>query len=642
MSTFNYLLKACLFVLSHYSALGLIAALSYVFGRRLTRSFAYNSFWEQLSFSIALGLGCIAYAVLLLGLLGMLFAWIVVAALVIGVLLCYPIWSDWPRSLPNRWARLWRFVRGNRRALWLLIPAMALLSVPFLILPLYPPVAYDGIMYHLPYAKAYVENHGLVFTQYLRFPVSPQTNEMLFTLALLLYDDILAQLIESLMLLTLTLATISFGLRFFSPLSAVWAGAILLSNPVMIWLGASTYVDVGMTLYMMMAVYAFRCWLVGKERRWLILASVCCGLGIGVKLLALFIPLLFGIILLFHSVKQRKLSPLFIFGVVSLVIASPWFVRSLYHTGNPVFPFFDESFQWLFGGWRRFPIKLSLFGSVSEQWDHVTIRRFLLLPWKLTFDNPISWARSAIVPVYFFSLPLMIWVAFKNNQVRWLLGVVLAFWVFWFCTLPDPRFIMPILPLLSIVTAVAFEGALSSVLPVLQKLFSGRALAVAGFVLLIPPGWNYAVRANPGSLPVTQEQRDAFLTRELPTYPAFQYLNRSRGTHYTVYTLYNARMTYYADGRLIAAIFVPGRYRNVFEGDSKVGRLRDGQSLYQMMRGLGVDYFMVETNQFPVSLPQDNVFKGRFKLVYEQPHLQVFELVEEPSRSNGRTEPTGS
>ena len=67
-------------------------------------------------------------------------------------------------------------------------------------IPLYPPTAFDATVYHLPLAKLYAREHQLVYGEYFRVPVFPQNMEMLFTLALLLYDDIFAQLIETLML----------------------------------------------------------------------------------------------------------------------------------------------------------------------------------------------------------------------------------------------------------------------------------------------------------------------------------------------------------------------------------------------------------------------------------------------------------
>jgi len=53
-------MQELIFALSHYFAVGVLALLAYVFGRRLTLAVRYDSLLEQLGFSIALGLGLIA------------------------------------------------------------------------------------------------------------------------------------------------------------------------------------------------------------------------------------------------------------------------------------------------------------------------------------------------------------------------------------------------------------------------------------------------------------------------------------------------------------------------------------------------------------------------------------------------------
>jgi hypothetical protein len=84
-------------------------------------------------------------------------------------------------------------------------------------------------MYHLAYAKIYTQTHRLTLTPYLRYPVSPQTNEMLFTLAFLLYDDVSAQLIQFLMMGVLGIGLFCFGAQaFFSTGGSLGGGHLSL------------------------------------------------------------------------------------------------------------------------------------------------------------------------------------------------------------------------------------------------------------------------------------------------------------------------------------------------------------------------------------------------------------------------------
>src|SRR5262245_22439819 len=130
------------FVLLHYLAIGALALVAYILGRRLTLRFAYDSFFEQASFSLTLGLGVIAYLVFLLGLIGILRASYLVILLLLGCLICLPAWIDLTRRPFDLIARI-RTAARNRH--WVIIAlgiAALVLLLPILLLPLYPPTSF--------------------------------------------------------------------------------------------------------------------------------------------------------------------------------------------------------------------------------------------------------------------------------------------------------------------------------------------------------------------------------------------------------------------------------------------------------------------------------------------------------------------
>ncbi|MGE0128521.1 MAG: phospholipid carrier-dependent glycosyltransferase [Blastocatellales bacterium] len=637
MANLSYLFKASLFVLAHYSAIGALGLLSYLIGQRLTRRFTYHSWLEQVSFSVSLGLGVIAYLVFFLGLLGWLYSWVLLIALGVCALLCRPERSDWLRLGANCRGLLKRLRQSNYLLLAIAIVAAMIILAPFVVLPLYPPLAYDGVMYHLPYAKIYVAEHGIVSTPYLRFPVAPQTSEMLFTLALSVYDDILAHLTQLLQLVTLALAVAALGRRYFSPLSGCWASVILLANPLMIWLGTCAYVDVGLTLFINMAVYAFWNWLDEKALRWLILAGVFSGVAVGTKLSALFIPALIGAVLLYLSLKERKLTPLLVFNLIWLLVAAPWLARSFYYTRNPVFPFFQNWFSYWFGAEAPniIPSKTSL-SSLSEHWTVERLRQLRRAIRRLIITNTLP----PIFYGYIIALPLIFLGSVWDKRLRRLLGFIVVYFLYWGCTVPDVRYVLPLLPVLSVATAAALDISLRYFFSRWASGWRARVekpvWAAAMCVIFITPSWLYAARSYPGRFPVTSEQRDTFLTNNMPSYPAYKFLNGQRGKSYTVYALMDSSMTYYADGHFIVALFGPSGFRRVFDSDSIGNKLVDGQTLYRRLKELDVNYFVVDVKNAAAILPEDNFFKERFKLIYEQPGLMLFELTT-PSPSGARS-----
>ena len=275
-------LEAILFFISHYAFLVGVGILSYGIGRRLTQRICFDSAAEQVAFCTTLGLGFLSYLILLIGTLGLLYRWLILAVIGVVFLLCLSTWVELFRGVSSAY---------NRRV-WLrwkpiiFILLTILLVFPVLFLPLYPPTAFDSTMYHLPYAKIYTQENRIVFTPYLRYAVSPQTNEMLFTLAIRLYDGVAAQLIQFLMMGVLTTGLFAFGRRHFSQRTGIWAMAIFLSSPMVLWLGASAYIDIGLSLFITMGIYSFFNWVHLKEKRWLILGALFLGFAVGSKYLS--------------------------------------------------------------------------------------------------------------------------------------------------------------------------------------------------------------------------------------------------------------------------------------------------------------------------------------------------------------------
>ncbi len=241
------------FVLAHYAFLLLFGFLSFLCGHVLLRRMHFASLGERISLSTALGLGVMAHLLFLLGTVGLLYRWAVLATLGLWLL----ILGRGHLIELARSCRRFRWWGGRDMALALLV---VLILGPLLLLPLYPPSAWDSTEFYLASSKIYVSQHALVLTPYLRFEVYPQLCQLLFTFALLFSDDVAAQLTQFLMLLVLLGAVYSLGCRYFTTRAALWAAALLLGSPLMLYLGSIAYIDIGVTLYLTLAFYALVVW----------------------------------------------------------------------------------------------------------------------------------------------------------------------------------------------------------------------------------------------------------------------------------------------------------------------------------------------------------------------------------------------
>jgi 4-amino-4-deoxy-L-arabinose transferase-like glycosyltransferase len=621
------------FVLLHYAFAGSLALLAFLIGARLTRRVAYHSAAEKLCFCTGLGLGVVASAVFLLGLLHLLTPTAVLGALAVASVLLWPT----ARDLQADAVRAWRSLSWRRLAA---CAAILVVLSPVLLLPLYPPVHWDATAYHLAVARIHASAHAVVPTPYLRFPVFPQLNEMLFALALLLYDDLAAHLVQFLMMGTTAAAICAWGRRAFGAAAGLWGAALWLSNPLVLWLGACGYIDLGLAAFLTLALYALFNWVSSRSAPWLLLCAAFLGFSAGVKYLALFPALGVGLLLAHRCARQGRVRDLVAFVALFLAIAGPWYLRNAVHTGNPVWPYWGS--QLGYGPWTQEDTRDQLRHQFHPGAGRGPVA-LLLLPWNLAFHGPTSFlAEYPLSPVYPFLLPLCLGAAIRDSRLRALLAVTGLYTLVWFATAQQMRYLLHALPLLSLAAGAAL-GAFASRLRRVQS----PALVGVVCVLVAVPG---ALRASvPGRFgsplvpdalpPVRAEERAAFIQRFNPIHSAVELLNRRRGDDYTLYSLAYSNMAYFADGGFVGDWYGPARHGDLLK------HLADPEALYQELRRLGVDHFLANQTggfaDFADALLSPGLLAGHLKLIHAGSAL-LFEVVDRPVQLEGARELLGN
>jgi hypothetical protein len=611
-------MRATQFVLSHYGAIAMFALLSYVYGRQLTRGVSYGSAAERVSLSVTLGLGVVAHLVLFVGLLRLLYWPVVLAALAAGCLLCIPTLKELARELRGALLRLKALRRADLRATAVCALVGAVFLPPVLALPLYPPTSFDATSYHLPVAKTFARSHAVTFTPFLRFQVFPVLNEMWFTLALLFYDDALAQLFQLLALGALVLAVFAFGRRHFNARAGLWAAALVLASPMVLWSGSVAYIDISLTLFVAAAVYSLANWLQTSLRHWLVLSGVFCGLAAGAKYTAFVFLGLTGLVTLYRAVRERSLLPPVIFSAAALAVAAPWYVRNYVYTRNPLFPFLPGVFgytEW----WSREDLQTVLRDLRAAHGVGRGAWALLTMPYHLAFNQAPLHAEQPWSPIYFVALPLTLAWAFRNRKVGWMLVFCLAYLVFWFYAAQILRYLLPVLPVLSLATAAAFDGLLRRLAPAARRANS-KVFAGAAALALASTGWLYAVNhwTEHGPFPVKRAERDAYLAGHLPSYPFYKLLNsQGRGAQVRLYAFYDENMLYFLNGVKMGDWFGPLRYARFLPSMS------DGASLYGELKGVGADYLLANE---ATPLPQDEFFRQHFEVLYTRGQRTLYRL----------------
>ena len=259
---------------------------------------------ERLVFSLALGMGALGIINLALGMLGMLHqAWIAAALVLVTIWLAPDLCMSIQHLLqsPRRFVSWWSHAGNLPRAVLIFAGAIGVVS---LFNSLGPPWDYDGLMYHLLGPKLFLEQ-GRIFPYPDNWYINaPFTVEMIFSLGMAFGDDIFPKLIHFSLGVSYVIATYVLASRWLQEDKTWLAVAILLGIPTLpIWAGFA-YIDLGWSLFEVLATLAMIIWWRKGGDRWLVLSGLMIGLAMGSKYLGLMGFGLLGLFLIAATYKH--------------------------------------------------------------------------------------------------------------------------------------------------------------------------------------------------------------------------------------------------------------------------------------------------------------------------------------------------
>ncbi len=496
--------------------LGLIALSAAAAGRRLVLSFAAGLAEDELTVAGAsLGLGALALGMFALGLLGRLESWAVSALL--AALWLY----GWPQVRPT----LVALVDGARRASsrpWL-CAAVALPMLFALWACLVPPHQYDSLVYHLALPQEYLRAGRLYAPAGMVFAHFPQNGEMLFTLALRLGSDLLAQMFVWLAS-ALTLGwLLTFGRRI-TP-AAPWAALVVATHTAVLLMSSTTYVEPLVMLWVTAALLAFEASDEGRDRGLLVLSALFSGLALGTK----YYAGLLAALLVARLVWRDRLKSALLFAAVAGALFAPWLVKNAVFVGNPVFPFLYKVFPATKVGWTA-DLATGYFQVLTEYGHGKGVLNDILSLPVLLFRNPLRFGGGMdVLGDLGWDLTLWLWVgglyaAWRREERKGLAVFTALYFAGWFFTGVVLRFLTALAPAMALVGAagvLAWREKAGTAARVVGAGAAGVMIAAHLFLLFYVHG----VFGTPASL-LALEERGQFLSRRLEYYPCAEAAGR--------------------------------------------------------------------------------------------------------------------
>lgn len=437
---------------------------------------------------------------------------------------------------------------SGRLFTFILIGACLLIVVPHSFLP---PIARDALIHHLAVPVWWIEAGKITEIPWHDWSYYPMLLQLAYTgfLSLNLESFIAVYHFSYAVLAAALIARMMFLENKESSYQTV-ALCIFLSLPIVLRLGSTQLVDLGLVFYCTLAVCMTFEWQ-EKQSLWrLIGIGVALGLAMGCKYNGLlFVGVYFLCMPLYLSRLGVPVIKMFlsfvIIGISSLVVYAPWLLKNLYATGNPLYPLFGGYFGTALPtpgvrGLKSFELRSLKYGE--------GIFEYLMLPIRMLLfgkDHDPQYFDGRLSP-----LLLLLFVCFRivrnNSRILLLLLLVGVYsYLALFYSGARVRYMLPVLGLvcclsaygISLITGESWRKYALIVVVAFQSLL---------LVFYVP---DLLERTGVISYFSRGESREDYLTKKISEYSLAQLLSERYKDSSTgaTYLLYTGNRFYYYD-----------------------------------------------------------------------------------------------
>ena len=583
------------FILKNYSALLLLVLVFWGFGQTFLQRTGSTSGdrWLDMAIASTTGAGIFIFVLQILAAIGKLQFAILIIIILSGLILAVIQTVALVKYRANR--TFFAPVRhAKNRLYWVSLVLMAAALLPTFIAPLTPPKEWDELMYHLPHANQWAQTGRLTVNEWLRYPWFPYNFNLLYSAALILRGDILAHLVHAFAGWMVTLMVYRLGVLYSNWIIATLAALIWLSLSKHFF--SNSYIEMGIALFITTACATCFFWFEDSSRRgWLVLSAFMLGLAAGSKYQALtFVPLFFALLIF----CDRRPSSLVLVCIAFLLPCLYWYARNLLVTGNPFNPLGAKLFG--FYDWNL----------QDYTWQFLDIKRVA------------NWPKPPLWPLLLVPF-LKPWKQNRFLRSASIFGLYAL--VVWYFTSHYDRYLVPAMPVLSLLAAWAIFESISRLgsilkmrIPWFTVVCQRHALNVLGGIaaaLLIIFSVNNGYK-KASQVATTEEQRTDFLRQHVVAYDLLMQLHATPDLK--IYQWGLEDIIYYAPNPVWGEVFGPWRYADL-----------NGLSIPALatrLRQQGFNTLLIRDSMLAPLLPQ-NEFPHYFQLLGRGNGAQAFRIL---------------
>ena len=493
---------------------------------------------------------------------------------------------------------------------------------------------WDAIAYHLADPKVFLQQGRISSLPTEHHSNFPFTMESLYAVGLLYDGYALANLFHFTMAFLTVAAISAFCRRHFSATVGWFAALLFATTPVVLWEASVSYIELGFGLYATLAAFAAIQAIQKTENRkqkteaasqkpeisplssesgsasaprssssqaflgegsqgdggallpllpglgeggrgdeghsWLALSGAAMGFALGMKYLALLPFVFVALLLLWRRVPLKRIA---IYASVAIVMGSPWYIKNLILTRNPVYPFaygaFPHSKYWSADRSALYQGDQDHFGEPhSLKNPAVAAQNLLLAPYRLLsesgkYSNPGEYTFMALFGGLYAAFGFALILQRRLPQaIRDLLIFGGLQCLAWFFVAQISRYLVAVLPTLAIVCGYgAWRLTFAKPANRLTQLavfgaFIGQTVLLLWGILLLPTSARvaYETKSMPTAMSIpealaivtTPDGATEHLRRTLDVYDATAWLNQNAPQESGV-ILYDNVLGFYLD-----------------------------------------------------------------------------------------------
>lgn len=519
----------------------LIAAFGW--GKRILGFIGFEERFAPLSamYATGVGLALIIYAVLAAGFLGMLYAALIGALLVVGI--GFAVHQHY--SVPAA-ATVQKNAEPSEGAGFLPMAFLCVSAIGILyafIAALAPETFYDSLVYHLALPKMWVQHHRIFSYENLGASYYPANIHLVFLTGLFWGSEVAAKLLNFGMGMCATFTIYAWARSRFSKRAAVISTGIFLSIPFAVLLLTRTAIEPGLAFFETLSVISFLSFLEAPEKRSrLILAALFCGTAVGGKYLSGYCFIALSAVMVYSFVRARRpvremALDVALLGLIVLALASPYLVRNYHLKGVATYPY---------GVSVSTDVTLKDKGKTVDFSDpgrpDRSLKNFVTLPWYMTMGKKTQEPFCGGMLLALLPLPFLF--RKTDDKLKYLAIYVLGYYLCWFGVRTYFRYVIPLMPAAALLFGcylsetkmhAAVRGAVLCILTVLG--LSTLTMTVSSSLISATP-WpvvsggqtkrDYLATTRP-SYPNPYYQSIEWANQNLPQNATVLFLGESRG-----------------------------------------------------------------------------------------------------------------